>query len=106
VHKPIQFNPLAGRSDHARTEIVLLKQELSIKNARWNRIARRRRPYYRPVKRMQILRLKAARGWSASQATRAFPVTEQTISSGLTRVDEEGEHALVQIPELVNRFPT
>jgi hypothetical protein len=40
-----------------------------------------------------------------AQAARVFPVTEETIASWLTRVDEQGEHALVQTPEPVNRFP-
>ena len=48
--------------DQARTEIALLKEELSIKDARWSRVASRRRPYCRPVQRMRILELKAARG--------------------------------------------
>jgi len=32
-------------------------------------------------------------------------VTEETISSWVRRVDEEGEHALVQIHGPVNEFP-
>lgn len=51
------------------------------------------------------LKLKAARHWSASQVAEAFGVTEETIDSWLKRVDEEGERALVQISEPVNKFP-
>ena len=91
--------------DQARTEIALLKEELAIKDARWSRIPPRRRPYYGPVQRMRILKLKAARGWSASQTARIFLVTEATIASWLDRIDEEGERALVQTTEPVNRFP-
>jgi transposase InsO family protein len=54
---------------------------------------------------MRILKLKAARGWSLSQVARAFAVTEETIASWLKRVDEEGERALVQLSEPVNKFP-
>ncbi len=54
---------------------------------------------------MRILKLKAARGWSSSQVARVFAVTEETIASWLKRVDEEGERALVQLSEPVNKFP-
>ena len=91
--------------DLAWTEIALLREELSIKDLRWNRVPPRRRPYYGPIQRMGILKLKAARGWSASQTARIFLVTEATIASWLERIDEEGERALVQIAESVNRFP-
>ena len=36
---------------------------------------------------------------------RAFAVTEGTIASWLKRVDEEGERALLQMTEPVNKFP-
>jgi hypothetical protein len=49
--------------ERANTEIALLEEELTIKDSRRSRIAPRRRPYYRPVPRMRILKLKAARGW-------------------------------------------
>jgi len=54
---------------------------------------------------MRILELKAARGWSNSEAARVFAVTEETIVSWMKRVDEEGDHALVQVLEPVNKFP-
>jgi hypothetical protein len=47
----------------------------------------------------------AARGWSYEQAARAFLLDEQTLRSWIRRVDEEGERALIQIAEPVNRFP-
>ena len=34
-----------------------------------------------------------------------FLITEETSAAWLRRIDEEGEHALVQTPEPVNRFP-
>ena len=91
--------------DRAHTEIALLKEEIAIKDARWSRIQPRRRPYYGPIQRMRILKLKAARGWTAAQTARIFLVTEATITSWLDRIDEEGERALVQTTEPVNRFP-
>jgi transposase InsO family protein len=91
--------------DRAKTEIALLREELNIKDARWSRVPPRQRPHYSPIQRMWILELKAARGWTASQVAEVFAVTEETIDSWLKRVDEEGEHALVQITEPVNKFP-
>jgi transposase-like protein len=100
----------ATRSLHAElerttNEIALLKEELEIKDSRWNRLVSRRRPRYTPIQRMRILQLKAARGWSYEQAAQIFVVNEQTLRSWLRRVDEEGESALVQLTEPVNRFP-
>ncbi len=91
--------------ERAKTEIALLKEELSIKDARWSRVPPRRRPYYSPIQRMRILRLKAARSWSTSQTAQIFLVTEETIVSWLRRIDEEDEGSLVQIAEPVNKFP-
>ena len=96
---------LQARLDQATTEIALLREELEIKDARWSRLRSRRRPYYTPIQRMRILQLKAARGWSCEQAARAFLVEEQTLRSWIRRVDEEGERALIQIAEPVNKFP-
>ncbi len=91
--------------DRAMTEIALRNEELAVKDDRFARVPPRRRPYYGPTQRMRILKLKAARGWSSSQAARVFAVTEDTIASWLKRVDEEGERALVQLSEPVNKFP-
>ncbi len=91
--------------ERAKTEIALLKEELSIKDARWSRVPPRRRPYYGPIQRMRILRLKAARSWSTSQTAQVCLVTEETIASWLRRIDEDRERSLVQIAEPVNRFP-
>ncbi|MHC4920999.1 MAG: transposase [Planctomycetota bacterium] len=91
--------------DQAMTEIALLNEELAIKNDRLRRVAPRRRPHYGPIQRMRILKLKAARGWSSSRVARAFAITEETIASWLKRVDEQGERALVQLSEPVNKFP-
>jgi transposase InsO family protein len=54
---------------------------------------------------MPILQLKAARNWSCEQAAETLMLDEQTLKSWMRRVDEEGEHALVQLTEPVNRFP-
>ena len=101
----VQRHRLQAELDRATTEIALLGEELDIKDARWNRLPPRRRPFYTPVQRMRILQLKAARCWSCEQATRAFHVDEQTLRSWMRRVDEQGQRALIQIVSPVNRFP-
>jgi len=47
--------------DRVLTENGLLREELSIKDLRWNRVPPRRRPYYCPIQRMRILKLNAIR---------------------------------------------
>jgi transposase InsO family protein len=89
----------------AYREIAFLKEEMELKDQRFQRLSPHRRPYYRPTQRMQILQLKAARGWSISQTAKAFLLNEHTVSSWMKRVDEEGDNALIQMTELVNKFP-
>ncbi len=96
---------LAAELDRMETEVALLKEELAIKDGRWNRLPPRRRPFYTPIQRMRILQLKAARGWSGEQTARIFLINEQTLRSWMRRVDESGERSLIQIPQPVNRFP-
>ena len=91
--------------ERAQSEIALLKEELDLKDARWLRLAPRRRPHYKPQQRMRILQLKAARGWSCTQAAQTLMLDEQTLKSWMRRIDEEGEGALVRLSEPVNRFP-
>jgi len=96
---------LIAELDRMDTEVAMLKEELAIKDGRWNRLPPRRRPFYTPIQRMRILQLKAARGWSSEQTARTFMINEQTLRSWMRRVDEEGEGSLIQIPQPVNRFP-
>ena len=91
--------------ERATNEIALLQEELDIKDSRWSRLSSRKRPHYTPIQRMRVLQLKAARGWSCEQAAQVFVVDEQTLKSWLRRIDEEGESALMQLSEPVNRFP-
>ncbi len=101
----VQRRQLQAELDRATTEIAVLREELDIKDARWNRLPPRRRPFYTPVQRMRILQVKAARRWSCEQAARAFHVDEQTLRSWMRRVDERGERALIQTADPVNRVP-
>ena len=96
---------LQAELDRARTEVALLSEELAIKNHRLGRVPPRRRPHYRPTDRMRILQLRSARGWSLHQTAEVFAVTEDTIATWLRRTDEDGDRALVQTAEPVNRFP-
>ncbi len=48
----------------AQQEILLLREEIRIKDARMALISPHRRPYYPPTERMAILEVRAARGWS------------------------------------------
>jgi hypothetical protein len=90
---------LRAELEKARSEFALLREEISIKDVRFKRVPSPRRPYYRPFERMRIVKIKAARGWSTRQTAAAFLLNEQTISSWLRRVDEEGECSLIRIPE-------
>ena len=96
---------LKAELDRADQELLLLREEIRIKDARLARIDPHRRPHYPPTERMAILELRAARGWSLEQTARAFHVTAATIASWIKRVDEQGPDALVQLREPVNRFP-
>jgi putative transposase len=92
--------------ERSRNEVASLQEELRLKDARMGRVDASRRPHYRPVERMAILELKAARGWSTAQTARTFQVEPDTIASWMKRVDEDGPPALVQTREPVNRFPS
>jgi hypothetical protein len=48
----------------AHREIALLEEEIRLKDLRMERVPVRHRPYYRPIERLAILELRAARGWS------------------------------------------
>jgi transposase-like protein len=96
---------LRAQLDQATTEVSLLREELSIKDDRWNRSHRRRRPHYSPTQRMRILQLRAARGWTLEKTAEVFLVDLQTLLIWMRRLDEDGEPALIQTVEPVNRYP-
>ncbi len=96
---------LRAQLDQAHAEIALLREELSIKDKRWERSKSKRRPHYTPVQRMRILQLRAARGWHLEKTARVFLVDLQTLLHWMRRVDEGGEHTLVKMAEPVNRYP-
>jgi putative transposase len=96
---------LKAELDRALQDNALLREEMRIKDVRMARIAPHRRPLYPPTERMAILEVKAVRGWSLEQTANAFLVTAATIASWMSRVDEQGPDALVQLPDPVNEFP-
>jgi putative transposase len=95
----------ATKIERLRAEIAMLREELRIKDARLAQLLPQRRPHYRPVERMAILELRAARGWSLARTAKRFLVTPATISAGQRRIDEDGPTALIQLSRPVNKFP-
>ncbi|MEM6749182.1 MAG: hypothetical protein AAF612_01810 [Planctomycetota bacterium] len=70
---------LRAQRDHAHFDAVLLERELAIfRSHRQNRPAKRR-PYYAPQERSEILQLMRLRGWSAKEAASRFVVHPNTI---------------------------
>ena len=96
---------LAAQLEQARQEIALLREELDIKDGRWARSRTRRRPHYLPTQRLRILELRAARGWTLERTASVFLLDLHTLQLWIHRVDEHGEHELIQTPEPVNRYP-
>jgi putative transposase len=96
---------LRAQLEQATSEIALLREEISIKDGRWERSHSRRRPHYTPIQRMRILQLRAARGWTLEKTARVFLVDEQTSLGWMSRLDEPGERPLVQTIDPVNRYP-
>ncbi|MCZ6793125.1 MAG: DDE-type integrase/transposase/recombinase, partial [Planctomycetota bacterium] len=96
---------LQAKLEQSGNDVSLLQEEIRIKDARMAHLDAHRRPHYRPMERLAILELKAARGWSAAQTARTFLVEPDTIAAWMKRVDEDGRSALVQTSEPVNRFP-
>ncbi len=105
VNSPDARTRWAGDLQGALDEIALLEEELRIKDGRMAMIDPHRRPYYRPIERMAILELKAARSWSQAETARRFLVKPTTVASWLKRIDECGSAPLVQVREPVNKFP-
>jgi transposase InsO family protein/DNA-binding transcriptional regulator YiaG len=94
---------LRVENDRLRAEVNLLKQELAIKDARFTRLDPKKRPHYLPTERLEILMIRAIRGWSNAQVAKRFQVTVQTIINWIRGVD--GDENIVQLPERTNRYP-
>ena len=70
---------LQAQLEQANAEIALLREELYIKDSRWERSRSRRRPHYTPTQRMRILQLRAARGWTLEKTARIFLFDLETL---------------------------
>ncbi len=97
---------LRAELERLRNEVLLLREEIRIKDARMQHIEAQKRPHYPPTARLAILELRAARNWSLAQIARIFLVTPVTITSWTARLNEEGPDALVRLPDPVNSSPT
>ncbi len=104
ANSPLERVRLKGRLEQSQNEIELLKEEIRIKDARMKRIRSKHRPYYSPFDRLNILELKAARGWNCVQTAETFLVEPETVSIWIKRLDEKGMHALCKLREPVNKF--
>jgi len=94
---------LRVENDRLRAEINLLKQELAIKDARFARLAPKKRSHYLPSERLEILMIRAVRGWNNAQVAKRFHVTVQTIINWIRCVNTN--ETTVQLPERTNRYP-
>ena len=91
--------------ERLRNEIVLLRQELRIKDARMASLPAPRRPRYKPLQRMAILELRAQCGWSLAGTGRRSLVEPRTVAAWTKRLDQQGEGARVRAPTPVNKYP-
>jgi len=105
ANSPIHRVRLAAQLDQLKSEVAMLREEIRIKDARMAALAPQRRPHYPPSKRMAILQLMAARGWSKAQTGRRFLVIDDTVASWNGRIEEDGPDALVEASVPVNKFP-
>jgi transposase InsO family protein len=96
---------LKADNDQLEQEVALLRAEIRLKDARMACLPALRRPHYPPAERLEILELRAARGWSLEQTADVFLVTAATIRSWMNRLEETGPKALVQLRTPVNKFP-
>ncbi len=77
-------------------EVLPLQRELRLKDARMARVPAQRRPHYSTTERLEILQLRAARGWNMAQTARRFLVSPATVSSWMGRLDEAEGAGLVR----------
>lgn len=76
---PSSVTRLLAQRDHAHSEEVLLERELAIFRSHRQNRPPKRRLYYTPQERAEILQLIRFRGWSAKEAGARFVVHPNTI---------------------------
>jgi len=94
---------LRATYDRLRTENLLLRREIAIKDARMNRILPKKRPNYTSGERLEILILKAALGLSNVKLADRFNITAATIQNWFRRM-RDGD-PFISMPEKVTRYP-
>jgi len=94
---------LRAENDRLRAEVNMLQREITIKDSRFARLDPKKRPHYLPCERLEILAIRAMRGWSNAQVAKRFQVTVQTIINWIRGIDNDEE--IVQMPERTNRYP-
>lgn len=95
----------AAAIEEAEAALAVAREVERIKDARMAAIPATKRPHYPPTERLAILELRAAQGWSANETARRFLVSPATISEWMSRLEDEGKDALVQMPAPVNKYP-
>ena len=96
---------LRTQIDRLEREVAQLREELRLKDARLERVPPKHRPHYRPIERLEILELRAARGWNLAATAKAFLVTTATIASWMRRLADEGEAGLLQFDDPITERP-
>ena len=84
----------------------MLREEINIKDGRWERSRSKRRPHYTPVQRMRILPTPGrpvAGTWRRQRGCSSS--ISKTLLVWMRRLDEQGEPALIQTANPVNRYP-
>ncbi len=105
ANDPSQAVRQRGKIQDLETELERLREELRIKDGRMQRMPARHRPHYTPAERIQILELRALRGWSKNETARRFFVSCTSVSTWTGRVDELGRREFALIPEPANKLP-
>ena len=99
----IQNVQLKSKLDKLETKLAQKENQLRIISSRLTRVPAKRRPYYLPMERMDILTHKAACAWNLKQTAKEFQTDASTISSWMKRIDDE---SLIKIPVPWNKYPS
>jgi len=84
---------LQARLQEADLRAKLAWEMIEIQNARFARLAERKRPHFTPAQRFRLAEIKNLLGWSAAQAARTFLVCPNTILNWERAADPQGRTA-------------
>jgi transposase InsO family protein/DNA-binding transcriptional regulator YiaG len=90
-------------NDRLKCEIAMLERELAVKEARFHRLAPKKRPEYLPAERLEILLIKTMRGINTMQLAQRFQVTVQSVRRWLRGV--KSGNGVVCLPDKMTRYP-